>query len=92
MILSFRHKGLRRFYETGDTRGIQASHASKLRDILFALSYAKQAQDMELPGFRLHLLEPRNAGVYAVSVSGNWRVTFCMNGENVEIVDYLDYH
>lgn len=53
MILSFRHKGLRRFYETGDTRGIQVNHASKLRDILFALSYAKQAQDMALPGFRL---------------------------------------
>ncbi len=39
----------------------------------------------------LHLLEPRNAGIYAVRVSGNWCVTFRMNGENVEIVDYLDY-
>lgn len=92
MILSFRHKGLRRFYETGDTRGIQANHAQRLRDILFALSYAKQARDMALPGFRLHLLEPHNAGIYAVSVSGNWRVTFRFSGENVEIVDYLDYH
>ncbi len=92
MILSFRHKGLRRFYETGDTRGIQANHAQRLRDILFALSYAKQARDMALPGFRLHLLEPRNTGIYAVSVSGNWRVTFRFSGENAEIVDYLDYH
>ena len=70
MILSFRHKGLRRFYETGDTRGIQASHASKFRDILFALSYAKQAQDMVLPGFRLHLLEPRNAEILRSAFRG----------------------
>ncbi len=47
---------------------------------------------MALPGFQLHLLEPRTSGIYAVSVSGNWRVTFRMNGENAEIVNYLDYH
>lgn len=92
MIVSFRHKGLRRFYESGDTRGIQPNHADKLRDILTALAVAKQASDMALPGFQLHLLEPRTSGIYAVSVSGNWRVTFRMNGENAEIVNYLDYH
>lgn len=92
MILSFRHKGLKRFDETGDTRGIQAKHAAKLRLILQLLTLAKAAQDADFPGAMLHLLEPKSAGIYAVRVSGNWRVTFRMNGENVEIVDYLDYH
>lgn len=92
MILSFRHKGLKRFDETGDTRGIQAKHAVKLRMILSLLAEARMVQEVDFPGGKLHLLEPRNAGIYAVSVSGNWRITFRMNGENVEIVDYLDYH
>ncbi|MFC1776078.1 type II toxin-antitoxin system RelE/ParE family toxin [Pseudomonadota bacterium] len=30
MIKSFRHKGLKRFYETGSRAGIQSSHVSRL--------------------------------------------------------------
>ena len=92
MILSFRHKGLERFYYTGDTRGIQAKHAAKLKLILMALTKTKFPEDMDFPGVGLHLLQPKNAGIYAVRVSGNWRVTFRMNGEEVELVNYLDYH
>ena len=47
---------------------------------------------MDLPGFRLHALKGRLKGHYAVSVSGNWRVTFRFEeGEAVD-VDYVDYH
>ena len=46
---------------------------------------------MELPGFRLHALKGRLKGHYAVSVSGNWRVTFRFeDGEAVD-VDYVVY-
>ena len=47
---------------------------------------------MDLPGFRLHSLKGRLGGHYAVSVSGNWRVTFRFEGGHVVDVNFLDYH
>ncbi len=92
MIVSFKHKGLERFYITGDRRGIQAKHTVKLQDILTLLDKAKVPEDMNAPGYMLHLLEPRKNQIYAVRVSGNWRVTFCISNGDAEIVDYQDYH
>lgn len=92
MIVSFAHKGLERFYRLHDLRGIQAKHAERLARILMNLNAAERPSDMNLPGYHFHPLLPKNAGIYAVSVSGNWRVTFRMIDGNAEIVDYLDYH
>ena len=92
MIVSFRHKGLKLFYEAGDMRGIQAKHADKLQLILTLLSRAKVLEDMNFPGSMLHPLNPHSAGIYAVRVSGNWRITFRLTVRGAEIVDYLDYH
>lgn len=92
MIRSFRHKGLRRFFESGKTSGIQAQHAKRLRLILGRLHAARQPIDMDLPGLRLHELKGDRIGTYAVNVSGNWRITFQFSGEDVEVVDYEDYH
>ncbi|MGA2262991.1 MAG: type II toxin-antitoxin system RelE/ParE family toxin [Acidobacteriota bacterium] len=91
-ILSFRHKGLERFFERGSTAGIQAKHAGKPRLILGRLNVAIGPRDMALPGLRLHLLTGDRKGVWTVSVSGNWRVTFRCSGPDVEDVDYEDYH
>ncbi len=92
MIVSFKHKGLKVFFETGSTKGIQAKHAVKLQDILDRLDAAENIDDMNAPGYMLHLLEPRKNDIYSVRVSGNWRVTFRFRASQVEIVDYLDYH
>jgi proteic killer suppression protein len=92
MISSFLHKGLERFYQTGRTSGIQAKHTKRLRLILSNLDQAESPQDMDLPGLRLHQLKGGRNGIWAVSVSGNWRVTFRFNGSNAEIVNYEDYH
>lgn len=92
MIRSFRHKGLRRFFETGSTSGIQQAHASRLRLLLGRLNAATQPRDMNLPGLRLHELKGNRSGTWAVNVSGNWRLTFRFVGEDVEVVDYEDYH
>ena len=92
MIASFAHKGLERFYRTGDTRGIQAKHAERLQRILDALDAAGRPDDMDLPGYALHRLEPRRLSLYAVKVSGNWRVSFRFTDGNAEIVNYLDYY
>ncbi|MDA3877632.1 MAG: type II toxin-antitoxin system RelE/ParE family toxin [Halothiobacillus sp.] len=92
MITGFIHKGLERFYSTGKSSGIQASHAKRLRLILTKLDQAESPGDMDLPGLRLHELKGRRKGVWSVSVSGNWRVTFRFLGRNVEVVNYEDYH
>jgi len=92
MIISFRHKGLRLFYETGSTRGIRAEHATKLSRALFLLDSATTPADMNLPSFRLHALKGDLAGFWSISISGNWRVIFRFTGAGVELLDYLDYH
>jgi proteic killer suppression protein len=92
MIISFRHKGLELFFATGSTRGIQAAHARKLRNILGLLDVASSPADMNLPSFKLHPLKGDLKGHWSVWVNGNWRVTFRFEGADAELVDYQDYH
>jgi proteic killer suppression protein len=91
-IEGFRHKGIERFFATGDKSGIQASHADRLRLILGRLNASTSARDMNLPGLDLHPLHGARKGTWAVKVSGNWRVTFTFVGVDVERVDYEDCH
>ncbi len=91
-ILKFRHKGLERFFLRGTTAGIQAKHARRLRLILGRLNVAREPRDMGLPGLDLHLLKGERKGTWAVTVSGNWRITFAFSGPDVVNVDYEDYH
>ena len=92
MITSFIHKGLEKFYKTGITSGIQVNHAKRLGLILSNLDQAESPDDMDLPGLRLHELKGNRKGIWSVTVSGNWRVTFRFAGRNPEIVNYEDYH
>jgi proteic killer suppression protein len=92
MIRSFRSKGLGRFFEAGDKGKIRPEHAPKLARILDRLDAATQPQDMNLPGYHFHQLTGDLSGHWAVSVSGNWRVTFRFDGEDATDVDYQDYH
>jgi proteic killer suppression protein len=91
-IRGFRHKGLKRFFDTGSLAGIQAKHAPRLRLILGRLNAAVSPQDMDLPGLDLHRLRGQRSGTWAVKVSGNWRVTFTFPGADADQVDYEDYH
>ncbi len=92
MILSFKHKGLEQFFIHRDTSKITYHHAEKLERILDRLNASLSPRDMNLPGYKLHKLTGRLKDSWAVSVSGNWRVTFSFNGPDVVNVDYLDYH
>ena len=92
MIVSFVHKGLERFYRTGSKAGIQPRHAEKLQRILSNLDVAKQPDDLDLPGYRLHELEGKRKGVWSVTVQANWRITFRFIATDVELVNYEDYH
>ncbi|UDQ97961.1 type II toxin-antitoxin system RelE/ParE family toxin [Lentisphaerota bacterium WC36G] len=92
MIKSFKHKGLKNFFEHGKIKGIQAKHSKKLKIILSYLDAAEEIEDLRIPALKLHLLEPKHESIYAVTVSGNWRITFKFINNNVYIVNYLDYH
>ncbi|MBL0162418.1 MAG: type II toxin-antitoxin system RelE/ParE family toxin [Xanthomonadales bacterium] len=92
MIKSFRHKGLRKFFETGSISGVQAGHAKRLRMQLAALDTAHAVEDMDIPGFRLHPLKGQMRGRWSATVNGNWRLTFEFQDGNAYVLDYEDYH
>ena len=92
MIKTFRHKGLRKLYETGSAAGVQASHAKRLRMQLAALDSAQVIADMDIPGSALHPLKGAMRGRFAISVNGNWRITFEFKDGNAHVLNYEDYH
>ena len=92
MFRSLGHKGLAKFFATGSRAGIQAAHAERLRLILAALNAAVAPGDMGLPGLKLHPLKGGRSGTWAVSVSGNWHITFRFSGKDAVDVEYEDYH
>ncbi len=92
MIKSFKHKGLKKYFETGSISGIQAKHQRKLRMQLAAIDTAQKIDDVNLPGFKLHLLKGSRDGIWSITVNGNWRVTFEFIDGNAYILNYEDYH
>ena len=92
VIKSFKHKGLRRYYESGSKSGIQAKHTGRLRLQLAALDTARVVEDMEVPGYRLHPLKGRAKDRWSIWVGGNWRLTFEFKDGNAYVLDYEDYH
>lgn len=92
MVKSFRHKGLKLFFETGNKKGIIPGHADKLARILDRLDASMSPVDMNLPAYKLHKLIGQEDGVWSVWVNGNWRVTFQFEGDDAVLIDYRDYH
>jgi proteic killer suppression protein len=89
MIKSFRHAGLKAYFETGSKAGIQPHHAARLSRQLKKLDAAGDRDDMNVPGWKLHRL---STGHWSVWVNGNWRLTFAFEGTDAVLVDYQDYH
>ncbi|WP_419864192.1 type II toxin-antitoxin system RelE/ParE family toxin [Candidatus Poriferisodalis sp.] len=92
MIRSFRHRGLRALYDGRSPKGVNPDHIQKLTRVLAVLDHSTRAGDMDLPGFRVHALTGNLKGHYAVTVSGNWRVTFRFEDGHATDVNYVDYH
>ena len=92
MIVSFQHKGLESFFTRGSYRAIPAQYSSRIERMLDRLDAAVVPEDMDLPGFKFHELKGKRKGIYAVSVSGNWRITFKFDGKGAFDVDLEDYH
>jgi toxin HigB-1 len=92
LIGSIRHKGLAALYKDDQAKGLKQSLIKRLRYVLALLDTAYTVEDMNIPGLELHKLRGDLAGLYAVSVSGNWRIIFRFEGGQATDVDLIDYH
>jgi proteic killer suppression protein len=92
MIRSFRHRGLKEFFETGSKRGISAKLAARIGRRLDVLEAAQRVMDIDAHGFNLHRLKGERQGEWAISVSGNWRITFSFVNGEAHDVNLEDYH
>ena len=92
VIITIKHKDLRKFFENGDSSKVQPAHTKRLEVILTLLHAAKEVEDMNYPGSNLHKLSGSRKDFWSVNVSGNWRIVFRFVDSDAYDVDYLDYH
>jgi proteic killer suppression protein len=92
-IVSFRHKGLRRLYVNGDRRGVRADLVTKIELVMHAIEQAERIEQVgRFPGWKLHPLKGDRLGQWSVWITGNYRLTFGVEGEDVLDLDFEDYH
>ena len=89
------HKGLRRFIEDDDATGLQAAVVPKVRRIVSFLQDMEREDELRtVPSWKAHQLTGDRKGTWSLFVTKNWRMTFRINAEEIEIIDldYEDYH
>ena len=92
-IRTIKHRGLRRFIESDDPRELRPDLVNRTRNILAALVSASGMEGVQgPPGWRIHQLAGDRAGTWSLSVSGNWRITFAIEGGEITNLDLEDYH
>jgi toxin HigB-1 len=93
LIRGVRHRGLRRFIEDDDDRGIRPDLVDRVGKILAVLIVAPDMYGVQGPlGWRVHQLSGDRAGTWSISVSGNWRITFEVEDDEILHLDLEDYH
>lgn len=92
MIESFRHKGLKRFYQEDDRSKLPPDMVERIAIILAALDQAATIAAMRRPSFRLHQLKGDLKGFWAVTVRANWRIVFRFEDGKAFDVNLVDYH
>jgi toxin HigB-1 len=92
-IRTINHRGLKRFVERDDPRELRPDLVNRTRNILAALISAMDMDGVQgPPGWRIHQLSGDRAGTWSISVSGNWRITFDLDGGEIVNLDLEDYH
>ena len=95
IVRSFRHRGLRQFYENDSSRLLKQELVERVRGILAALVVAETMEGFirdAAPGWRVHRLSGERRKEWSVSVSGNWRIVFEERNGGIERVNLEDYH
>ena len=91
-IKSFKHKGLRQLYEDDNTKGVNAEHLRKIRQILGLMNIAQKINDLDCMTFRLHPLKGDLRNFWSITVRANWRIIFRFEDGAAFDVDLVDYH
>ncbi|MCF8240551.1 MAG: type II toxin-antitoxin system RelE/ParE family toxin [Melioribacteraceae bacterium] len=87
------HKGLLLLWEKDDPSKLPNKQIDKIRRILTVLDTIKTLEPLrQFPGYKLHALIGKLKGFWSVTVTGNYRIIFRFEKENVYDVDYTDYH
>ena len=95
IILSIRHRGLKRLIENNSPRGIRGDLINRVRNIITALILAEDMNDFITgapPGWRVHQLSGDRKGTWSISASGNWRITFEEAEGYLDFLHLEDYH
>ena len=92
MIRTFRHRGLRRMYEHGDSSRVRADQAERIALALADLDAAEKPSDLDMPGYRLHPLKGSLRGFWSIAITANWRIIFRFESGDACDVDLVDYH
>lgn len=92
-IESIRHKGLRRFFETGNSKSLVGDDG-RLRNMLAFIDAAEGINELFVPpNFGLHELAGNRKGTWSMTVTRNWRLTVNLNEEGALVdMDLEDYH
>lgn len=86
MIRSIKHKGLKRFVQSGNDKYIPSELRKRIRPILSRLNRAVKPEDMNTPGMRWHPYKGKRKGTFGVDVSGPWRITYRWeNGHAIDV-------
>jgi proteic killer suppression protein len=89
------HRGLRRFIERDDASGLPAPAVPKIRNIVSFLQDMGQESELRtVPSWKAHQLTGERRGTWSLFVTRNWRITFRVSQDKIEIIDldYEDYH
>ena|SRR5205814_6994479 len=92
-VVSFRNKALQRLWTNDEGRGLPPDQVRRLRLALSAISAAANIRMLaSVAGWRVHALKGRRVGIWSIAITGNWRLTFRLEGETVHELDLEDYH
>jgi proteic killer suppression protein len=94
-IRNFIHKGLKRLYEEGSTRGVPPDTVDKLRKMLAYLDAIESSEELRaLTAWKAHMLTGDRKGIWSLSVTRNRRLTFRIDTAERELCDVNleDYH
>jgi proteic killer suppression protein len=94
-IRNFIHKGLKRLYVEGNSKGVSADTVDKLRKILAFLDDMQDAEELHsLPSWKAHILTGDRKGTWSLNVTRNRRLTFRIESAEDEVCDVNleDYH
>lgn len=92
MVGSFKHTGLKRFFDEGDARKLPPEMVTRIHEILTTIHAAETLDDMNLHGYRLHDLKGNRKGEWSITVRANWRITFRFEQGVAVRLNLEDYH